>query len=123
MAISLKAPSPFLNRFVTRQPVYSPVNFLRQSHPSIDDSSFSRRRMAFRARTIVKSVLETEKSTKIEKPEPPVKLIALIGKGEVSPLKSSSWQEVMLHTVSNLSSLSLTIIANSSTFRFRYLII
>lgn len=96
MAISLKASSPFLNRFVTRQAVFSPVNFLRKPHPF-----FSRRRLGFRARTIVKSVLETTKSRKIEKPEPPVKLIALVGKGEVSPLKSTSWDEVMLHTVSN----------------------
>jgi hypothetical protein len=111
-AIPLKAPSlpgtrecsPFLNRFVTHQP----VNFIRKFHPSLDEASFSRR-----GRTTVVRVLETEKSTKIEKPEPPVKLIALVGKGEVSPLKSTSWEEVMLHTVSNCLLSRLTIVANS----------
>ncbi|VVB02860.1 unnamed protein product [Arabis nemorensis] len=42
---------------------------------------------------IVRSVLETAKT---ENPEPPVRLVALVGKGEVSPLKSTSWVEVML---------------------------
>lgn len=110
MAISLKAPSlpgtrtssPFLNRFVTPRAVFSPVNSDRKSRPSLDDdASFSGRRVGFRARTIVRSVLETAKTTITEKPEPPVRLVALVGKGEVSPLKSTSWDQVMLHTVSD----------------------
>ncbi|CAH8263038.1 unnamed protein product [Arabidopsis lyrata] len=100
MAISIKAPSlsgtressSFLNRFVTRRPDFAPVKFYRKPRLALSDKSFS----------IVRSVLETEKSTKIEKPEPPVKLISLVGKGTLSPLKSTSWEEVMLHTARRL---------------------
>lgn len=96
-----RASSPFFNRFVTRRP----VNFLRKSH---HDAPFSRQRVGLRTRTIVRSVLETEKSTKIDNSEAPVKLIALVGKGAISPLKSTSWEEVMLHTVSHFLLLSIT---------------
>ncbi|CAL9233405.1 unnamed protein product [Arabidopsis halleri] len=110
MAISLKAPSllgtrecsPFFNRFVTCRPDFASVNFYRKQNLALNDTSFSRRRVGLRARTIVRSVLETEKSTKIENPEPPVKLIALIGIGTLSPLKSTSWEDVMLHTARRL---------------------
>ncbi|XP_010416941.1 PREDICTED: uncharacterized protein LOC104702728 [Camelina sativa] len=106
MAISLRAASlpgtressPFLNRFVTRRAAFSKVNFFRRSHPlGLDDAP-----VGSRSKTIVRSVLETEKSTKTEESEPPVKLIALVGKGAVSPLKSTSWEEVMLHTARRL---------------------
>ncbi|KFK32859.1 hypothetical protein AALP_AA6G296200 [Arabis alpina] len=104
MAISLKAPSLpgtrecsslFLNGFVTRRP----VNFNRKSRPSFDATSFSVQRFGLRARTIVRSALETAKS---ENPEASVRLVSLVGKGEVSPLKSTSWLEVMLHTATRL---------------------
>lgn len=101
MSISLKAPSlpgtrssaNFSNRFVTGRAAFSPVQKLR---PSIDGTTLPRRKLSFRTRTVVQSVLETERSTKTEKP---VRLVALVGKGQVSPLKSTSWHEVMLHTV------------------------
>lgn len=32
---------------------------------------------------------------------PPVRIVALVGDGSVSPLKCAPWVEVMLHTVSN----------------------
>ena len=103
MSISLKAPSlpgtrssaNFSNRLVTGRAAFSPVQELRPS--SIHGTTFPRRKVSFRTRTVVQSVLETERSTKTEKP---VRLVALVGKGEVSPLKSTSWHEVMLHTVS-----------------------
>lgn len=31
----------------------------------------------------------------------PVRIVALVGKGSVSPLKTAPWEEVMLHTVSS----------------------
>lgn len=31
----------------------------------------------------------------------PVRIVALVGKGSVSPLKTTPWEEVMLHTVSS----------------------
>ena len=33
-------------------------------------------------------------------PEPPVRIVAFVGEGSVSPLNLAPWQEVMLHTVS-----------------------
>ncbi|MED6213896.1 hypothetical protein PIB30_097796 [Stylosanthes scabra] len=35
-------------------------------------------------------------------PEPPVRMVAVVGHGAVSPLKSALWQEVMLHTAERL---------------------
>lgn len=32
--------------------------------------------------------------------DPPVRIVALVGHGALSPLKSAPWDEVMLHTVS-----------------------
>lgn len=32
--------------------------------------------------------------------EIPVRIVALVGEGSVSPLKSTPWYDVMLHTVS-----------------------
>lgn len=32
----------------------------------------------------------------------PVRIVALVGDGSVSPLKCATWVEVMLHTVSNI---------------------
>ena len=33
----------------------------------------------------------------------PVRIVAVVGQGTLSPLKSTPWEEVMLHTVSNHS--------------------
>lgn len=33
----------------------------------------------------------------------PVRILAVVGGGAVSPLKSATWEEVMLHTVSRTS--------------------
>ncbi|KAK7318526.1 hypothetical protein RJT34_03229 [Clitoria ternatea] len=35
-------------------------------------------------------------------PEPPVRMVAVVGHGTVSPLKSATWEQVMLHTAKRL---------------------
>lgn len=35
-----------------------------------------------------------------EESESPVRIVAIVGEGSVSPLKSAPWYDVMLHTVS-----------------------
>lgn len=106
MAISLpgtRVSTHFSYRFVTGLVAFYPVNIHPKLRPSIDNTMISRRKVGSRARTVVQSVLETKNSTKTEKLESPVRLVALVGKGEVSPLKSTSWHEVMLHTVCDFS--------------------
>lgn len=48
----------------------------------------------YRPSTAVFSAVTAE-----QPPEPPVRMVAVVGHGAVSPLKSAPWEEVMLHTV------------------------
>ncbi|CAN1173289.1 Violaxanthin de-epoxidase, chloroplastic [Linum perenne] len=50
----------------------------------------------------IPAILEREASTAAEQPGPPVKIVAVVGGGSISPLKSASWEEVMLHTARRL---------------------
>ncbi|XVF58678.1 hypothetical protein PTKIN_Ptkin07bG0084900 [Pterospermum kingtungense] len=56
------------------------------------------------SRAIVTAVLKTEegKSVVTEKTEPPVRIVAVVGEGSISPLKCATWEEVMLHTAKRL---------------------
>lgn len=50
------------------------------------------------------AVLEANKDASVTHlSAPPVRVVALVGEGSVSPLKSAPWLEVMLHTVRILS--------------------
>ncbi|XP_041008879.1 violaxanthin de-epoxidase, chloroplastic [Juglans microcarpa x Juglans regia] len=62
------------------------------------------RRIALRAPTILPlAVSEAKESAMTEDlPDPPVRIVAIVGEGSVSPLKSAPWQEVMLHTAKRL---------------------
>ncbi|XP_027918701.1 uncharacterized protein LOC114177525 isoform X1 [Vigna unguiculata] len=51
----------------------------------------------FRPRTTVFSAVTAE-----QPPAPPVRMVAVAGHGAASPLKSASWEEVMLHTAKRL---------------------
>jgi hypothetical protein len=35
-----------------------------------------------------------------KQPDPPVRIVTIVGAGSISPLKRTPWEEVMLHTVS-----------------------
>lgn len=52
---------------------------------------------------VVTAVLKTEegKNAVTGKEQLPVRIVAVVGEGSVSPLKCATWEEVMLHTVSS----------------------
>lgn len=52
--------------------------------------------------TKVPAVLEKKVNAATESIDEPVRIVAMIGEGAVSPLKSATWEEVMRHTVSRL---------------------
>ncbi|GLT44076.1 hypothetical protein SLA2020_179930 [Shorea laevis] len=55
------------------------------------------------ARSTVTPVLRSkEGSTAAELTEQPVKILAVVGEGTISPLKCATWEEVMLHTAKRL---------------------
>ncbi|KAA8546922.1 hypothetical protein F0562_003351 [Nyssa sinensis] len=65
--------------------------------------SLSRRKIAFRSPfTTISAVLETKETAGTELDAPPVRIVALVGEGSVSPLKCAPWVEVMLHTAKRL---------------------
>lgn len=48
------------------------------------------------------AVVETKEGAVVEAAPspPPVRIVAIVGEGASSPLKGTTWSEVMLHTVS-----------------------
>ncbi|CAL1409076.1 unnamed protein product [Linum trigynum] len=58
----------------------------------------------FRGRpTKIPAILEQEAQETVDPPPgSPVKIVAVVGGGSVSPLKSATWEEVMLHTAKRL---------------------
>ncbi|KAL5555841.1 hypothetical protein UlMin_038077 [Ulmus minor] len=73
---------------------------LRSSAPPIP----SRKTVSCRASNIP-AVLESNSGLATEEDElsePPVRIVALVGHGSLSPLKSVPWEDVMLHTVKRL---------------------
>ncbi|GAV68971.1 LOW QUALITY PROTEIN: hypothetical protein CFOL_v3_12473, partial [Cephalotus follicularis] len=63
---------------------------------------FSLGRTINRTLTAISAVVETRESAVTELPEPPVRIVALVGEGTVSPLKGATWRDVMLHTAKRL---------------------
>ncbi|XP_004504008.1 uncharacterized protein [Cicer arietinum] len=70
--------------------------FYRTSLPFPFSLSFSspRLHLCFPPSTTVDSSVITD--------EPPVRLLAIVGHGAISPLKSATWEQVMLHTAKRL---------------------
>ncbi|KAK9272873.1 hypothetical protein L1049_003252 [Liquidambar formosana] len=101
--LNLKTGSPLNRRFTaTRTGFLPPLLYRRKPAARSPLPSLSRRETAFRAKTTVSAVLETKKSSLTELSAPPVRIVALVGEGTVSPLKSATWEEVMLHTAKRL---------------------
>lgn len=62
-----------------------------------------RRRTASGSPSTVLGVLEANKDVAVtDLSAPPVRIVALVGEGSVSPLKSAPWLDVMLHTAKRL---------------------
>ncbi|CAH9071180.1 unnamed protein product [Cuscuta epithymum] len=54
------------------------------------------------ARRSVSAALNAEDASMTEKLDAPVRIVAFVGDGSVSPLKSTPWHDVMLHTAQRL---------------------
>lgn len=110
-AMSLEA-STFLNpkpgfpwnrRFTASATVFpSPHRRRRTALPSFP--LLSSRKTALHAPSNVPAFLESKSGSVMveEISDPPVKIVAIVGQGSPSPLKSATWEEVMLHTVRKL---------------------
>ncbi|KHN38234.1 Violaxanthin de-epoxidase, chloroplastic [Glycine soja] len=71
--------------------------FHHQYHTHASLSFPSPPQTRFRPPTTVFSALTAEQSA-----TPPVRMVAVVGNGAASPLKSASWEQVMLHTAKRL---------------------
>ncbi|KAF6146359.1 hypothetical protein GIB67_020453 [Kingdonia uniflora] len=60
------------------------------------------KRAPFHSGSKLSAVLETKENTVLETLSSPVRIVALVGEGSLSPLKNTPWEEVMLHTASRL---------------------
>lgn len=75
----------------------------RKAAHSVTLSMPSRRRVVSRRRLTVTAAAVAEANKSATKAETPVRIVAIVGEGSISPLKSTPWEEVMLHTVSTHS--------------------
>ncbi|XP_023007352.1 violaxanthin de-epoxidase, chloroplastic [Cucurbita maxima] len=82
-----------LNRHFQRNP--------KAAH-SVTLSMPSRRRVVSRRRLTVTAAAVAEANKSATKAETPVRIVAIVGEGSISPLKSTPWEEVMLHTAKRL---------------------
>ncbi|XP_021274093.1 violaxanthin de-epoxidase, chloroplastic [Herrania umbratica] len=107
--MSLSLEPPLLPKLKTGAPINRRFTSIRTGLAS---SNHQRRASRFsvyptlRSGAIVNAVLKTkeeEKSAVTEHAEPPVRIVAVVGEGSVSPLKSATWEEVMLHTAKRLT--------------------
>ncbi|KAL1364806.1 hypothetical protein HN51_012958 [Arachis hypogaea] len=97
MSVKVHAP-----RFLT--PVHTRIGFL-PNKPKFFGTSFLRRHATSRSllpHPLHASPAVVSAVTAEQPPEPPVRMLAVVGHGAVSPLKSALWQEVMLHTAERL---------------------
>lgn len=62
----------------------------------------SRRPTAFRPWLTVPPLAVAEANKSTVTAETPVRIVAIVGEGSISPLKSTPWEEVMLHTAKRL---------------------
>ncbi|KAF3440481.1 hypothetical protein FNV43_RR18765 [Rhamnella rubrinervis] len=98
-----KAGFPRNRRFTASATVFpSPHCRQRTALPSF--RLVSSGKTAFHALSNVPAVLESKSGSVVveEISDPPVKIVAIVGQGSPSPLKSAAWEEVMLHTAKRL---------------------
>ncbi|EEF32130.1 uncharacterized protein LOC8264048 [Ricinus communis] len=104
--LSLKSGFPFNRRLITSTNAFPPFNHHHHHHRGSSHrliSSFPfRAKNVNRQLTKIPAVLERESAVTHEQSDPPVRIVALVGEGSVSPLKCATWEEVMLHTAKRL---------------------
>ena len=72
-----------------RKPTHSPTLSMPSHRPTV-----SRRLLT------VPPPVVAEANKNAAMTDTPVRIVAIVGEGSISPLKSTPWEEVMLHTVS-----------------------
>ncbi|PPR98733.1 hypothetical protein GOBAR_AA21929 [Gossypium barbadense] len=103
MSLVLEPPPPPLSKSKTGAPLkrcftsirtaLSPPNHrFRASRFPLHPTSSSRPTVTVVLKT------EKEKNAVTEQKDPPVRIVAVVGQGSVSPLKCTPWEEVMMHT-------------------------
>ncbi|KAG4211984.1 hypothetical protein ERO13_A02G136100v2 [Gossypium hirsutum] len=107
MSLVLEPPPPPLSKSKTGAPLkrcftsirtaLSPPNHrFRASRFPLHPTSSSRPTVTVVLKT------EKEKNAVTEQKDPPVRIVAVVGQGSVSPLKCTPWEEVMMHTAKRL---------------------
>ncbi|KAJ7956930.1 violaxanthin de-epoxidase-related [Quillaja saponaria] len=111
--MALEAP-PLLNpvhktgllhdRFAFSATCFQPLQYRRKTAHFLSIRPLHSRKTTFRPLTLLSAVSESNKLkvTDKEPTDPPVRIVALVGDGTISPLKSATWEEVMLHTAKRL---------------------
>ncbi|KAG6773629.1 hypothetical protein POTOM_020921 [Populus tomentosa] len=76
-------------------------------HPRIPlhfqvSQSFRAKKTIKPTETKIPAVLEHGTAVTEKQPDPPVRIVTIVGAGSISPLKRTPWEEVMLHTAKRL---------------------
>ena len=82
------------NRFAT-----SRTGLLPPFHNKTAPSQFTILPLALRQAVSKEEEAKETESSSTAVTEPPVRIVALVGEGSLSPLKNAPWLDVMLHTV------------------------
>ena len=82
------------NRFAT-----SRTGLLPPFHNKTAPSQFTILPLALRRAVSKEEEAKETESSSTAVTEPPVRIVALVGEGSLSPLKNAPWLDVMLHTV------------------------
>ncbi|KAH9718078.1 GDNF domain-containing protein [Citrus sinensis] len=94
-----------LNRRFSISPTGSTPFIRRHEYVAVPVALFSqpKNETCLRIKSKVPAVLEKNERAMTEKlTDPPVRIVAIVGEGSVSPLNNATWQEVMLHTAKRL---------------------
>ncbi|PPD68817.1 hypothetical protein GOBAR_DD34303 [Gossypium barbadense] len=107
MSLVLEPPPPPLSKSKTGAPLKRCFTSIRTALPP-PNHRFRASRFPLHptssSRPTVTVVLKTEKEKNAvtEQKDPPVRIVAVVGQGSVSPLKCTPWEEVMMHTAKRL---------------------
>lgn len=132
MALEAPPPPPIQSKTkfqLNRRFAASAAGFLRpdsqQRAARFPSSPFSVQKTSYRTPSPILSaaVKEQKAGAVTESESKPVRIVALVGQGTLSPLKATPWEEVMLHTVSKTQIFSgFTLLLFFSLFSFLFLV-
>ncbi|KAJ4828084.1 hypothetical protein Tsubulata_018951 [Turnera subulata] len=101
--LNLKACHRLNHRFpATTRCLPPPLHRHRMNTAPANISASLRAKTILRRATKIPALPETEGAVTEQQSDPPVRIVAFVGAGSLSPLKCASWEEVMLHTAKRL---------------------